>query len=98
MASSVSWRMRTLLTGVAFIACGGAWAHHSIAMYDHEHPIELVGTVREYRFVSPHSFILLEVKGGEAALVMWKLEGNSPNSLSWDGWSNRSLRPGDEIR
>ena len=30
--------------------------------------------------------------------VVWSLEGNSPNSLTWDGWSSKTLRPGDKLR
>jgi hypothetical protein len=67
-------------------------------MFDHEHPIELAGLVREYRFISPHVFIFLEIKGPDGQAVLWRLEGNSPNSLTWDGWSSQSLKPGDEIR
>jgi hypothetical protein len=67
-------------------------------MYDREHPIELVGTVREFRFIRPHALIVLEVKGRGAPSVIWRLEGDSPNSLSWDGWSSETLRPGDELR
>ena len=51
-------------------------------MFDRDHPIELVGTVQEFRFTSPHSYILLEVKGADANPVVWNLEGNSPNSWS----------------
>jgi hypothetical protein len=96
-------RYVVMLFGMTFI--GGAFGvpeaasgHHSIAMFDQNHPIELVGTVREYTFTSPHAFILLEAKGADGQLVLWSLEGNSPNSLTWDGWSSRTLRPGDEIR
>jgi hypothetical protein len=77
---------------------GAAMAHHSIAMFDREHPIELVGIVRDYKFTSPHSVITLEVKGKDARPVIWSLEGESPNSLTWDGWSARTIRPGDELQ
>jgi Family of unknown function (DUF6152) len=88
-----------LLAGaVSAAASCAATAHHSIGMFDNEHPIELVGTVQEYRFSNPHAFILLEVRGAGARPVIWRLEGNSANSLSWDGWSNKTLRPGDELR
>jgi hypothetical protein len=76
----------------------GSASHHSLVTYDREHPIELIGTVREFRFVSPHTLIVLEVSGNGAPPVIWKLEGDSPNSLSWDGWSHETLRPGDELR
>jgi hypothetical protein len=67
-------------------------------MFDHDHPIELAGVVREYSFVSPHSLIILEVNDADGRTVIWRLEGSSPNSLTWDGWSIRTLKPGDEIR
>jgi hypothetical protein len=88
-----------LLASLAMVAMtAAAGAHHSIAVFDQVHPIELVGTVREFRFTSPHVFIILEVLDKESHKVVWNLEGNSPNSLTWDGWSNRTLKPGDELR
>src|SRR5207302_9807354 len=95
----MSWRIGALLAGATFAATTCvATAHHSIAMFDQGHPIELIGTVQEYRFSSPHAFIFLEVKGADSHPVIWRLEGNSPNSLTWDGWSNKTLKPGDEVR
>jgi hypothetical protein len=79
-------------------ACGAAVAHHSIAMFDREHPIQLTGVVREFKFVNPHALIVLEVSGRDAQPVIWNLEGDSSNSLNWDGWSNKTLKPGDEVR
>jgi hypothetical protein len=75
-----------------------ATAHHSIAVFDQAHPIELVGTVQEFLFTSPHTFIRLEVRDKDSHEVIWNLEGNSPNSLAWGGWSHDSLRPGDQLR
>ena len=77
---------------------GAATAHHSIAVFDQAHPIELVGTVQEFQFTSPHAFIRLEVVDKEAHKVVWNLEGDSPNSLAWGGWSYTTLKPGDELR
>jgi hypothetical protein len=91
-------RLNALLVSAALMAAIPAAAHHSIAMFDQKHPIELVGTVQEYRFVSPHVFVFLEVRGEDSYPVIWRLEGNSPNSLTWDGWSSRTLRPGDQVR
>jgi hypothetical protein len=92
-------RLKALLIVPALMAAASvAAAHHSIAMFDQEHPIELVGTVQEYRYASPHVFIFLEVRGEDSAPVIWRLEGNSPNSLTWDGWSSRTLRRGDQVR
>jgi Family of unknown function (DUF6152) len=92
-------RFVPLLASFAMAAAtGAAGAHHSIAVFDQAHPIELVGTVQEFRFTSPHTFIVLEVLDQDSHKVVWNLEGNSPNSLSWDGWSHNTLKPGDELR
>jgi hypothetical protein len=76
---------------------GSVLAHHSFAMFDQEHPIELAGTVKEFKFTSPHTFIILEVKSaGET--VVWNLEGQAPGGLARDGWSAKTLPPGTELK
>jgi hypothetical protein len=84
--------------GVLFVAAGPAMAHHSFAMFDQEHPIELEGVVKEFKYTSPHSYIILEVKAADGSTVIWNLEGRAPSLLSRDGWSSRTLKSGDELR
>ena len=92
-------KMAAFLAGGAFLASSGAvLAHHSFAMFDQEHPIELVGTVTDFKFTSPHTFILLEVKATDGKSVVWNLEGGAPSLLLRDGWSSKSIKPGDELR
>ena len=55
-------RIRAVLAVASAIAGGGALAHHSFAMFDSENPIELIGTVKEFKYTNPHTFILLDVK------------------------------------
>jgi len=88
-----------LIFGIGLVAISdGALGHHSVAMFDREHPIQLIGVVREFKFANPHAFIALEVTGKDALPVIWNLEGDSVNSLRWDGWSSQTLKPGDELR
>jgi hypothetical protein len=88
-----------LLAGVALIVTSGAvLAHHSFAMFDQEHPMELAGTVQEFKFTSPHTFVLLEVKGTDGASTVWNLEGASPSALVREGWSSKTLKAGDELK
>jgi hypothetical protein len=59
----MKYRLIGLLAGAALVAASGAaLAHHSFAMFDQDHPMELQGTVTEFKFTSPHTFILLEGK------------------------------------
>jgi hypothetical protein len=92
-------RLVALLTGAMLAATSGAvLAHHSFAMFDQEHPIDLEGTVRDFKFTSPHTFILLQVKDQDGDTTVWNLEGGSPTALSRDGWTAKTLKQGDEIR
>jgi len=87
-----------LFTGAFFAAGVPALAHHSFAMFDQDNPIDLVGTVQEFKFTSPHTFILLQVRGADAADVVWNLEGGAPSGLVRDGWTGKTLKPGDELQ
>jgi Family of unknown function (DUF6152) len=84
--------------GVLLATSGPTWGHHSFAMFDQEHPIEVVGTVTEFRYSSPHIYIFLDVKGGDGVSKVWLLEGGSPSLLLRDGWTGSSIKPGDELR
>jgi hypothetical protein len=87
-----------LSTAIAILGSGGpSMAHHSFAMFDQEHPMQLVGTVKEFRYTSPHSFIILEVKDSSGGTQLWNLEGGAPSGLARDGWSSKTLKPGDEL-
>lgn len=87
-----------VLTGFAWAtATGAVLAHHSFAMFDTEHPIELAGTVREFRWVAPHTVLVVEVKGQDGTVEHWTLEGGTPSLLRREGMTAKSLKPGEEI-
>jgi len=87
-----------LAGGFVMAACGAALAHHSFAAFDIQHPLELRGTVQEFRFTSPHAYIVLQVKAADGGAETWSLEGASPSALVREGWSSRTLNSGDEIK
>jgi hypothetical protein len=80
------------------MAGASALAHHSFSMFDFGSSIELDGTVQEFRYTNPHTFILLKVKGADGHVATWTLEGMSAVNLQHDGWNNKSLKPGDQIK
>ncbi len=84
----------------ALLAAGSkALAHHSFSMFDYAAPTDLEGTVAEFRYTNPHSFIILRVRGTEGhGAATWTLEGSSPSTLERDGWNRATLKPGDQIR
>ncbi len=87
-----------LLVCAAFLAMGApASAHHSFAMFDALHPKEISGTVKEFRFVSPHTILIVTVKGDDGIEKDWILEGGAPGLQVREGLTSKSLKPGDEV-
>jgi len=76
---------------------GQASAHHSFAMFDRSHDVVLKGTVREFQWTNPHSFIELDVVGPQGAVAAYSIEMNSPNNLTRQGWKSGSLKAGDKV-
>jgi hypothetical protein len=88
--------MALIAAGAVAIA-GPAFAHHSFAMFDSAKEITLVGTIKEFQWTNPHSWIQLNVPDANGKLVEWSIEGGSPNGLSRRGWKSTSLKPGDKV-
>jgi hypothetical protein len=75
-----------------------AWAHHSFAAeFDDSKPIKLHGKVTKVEFINPHSWIYIDVKGDNGAVINWAIEGGSPNALYRHGFTRDSLPLGTEI-
>ena len=87
-----------LAAGALVLIAAPTLAHHSFAMFDRTNQVDLEGVVQEFRFVNPHTFIYLAVKQDDGSTVTWALEGQSPSLLVRDGWSSKTLKPGDELK
>lgn len=74
-----------------------AQAHHSFAMFDRGKDVVLKGTVREFQWTNPHSFIELEVVDPQGGTQTFSIEMNSPNNLTRQGWKSGSLKTGDKV-
>jgi uncharacterized protein DUF6152 len=84
----------------AFAALGvgaPALAHHSTAMFDFDKTIEITGTVQDFQWTNPHTWTNVEVEGTGESAGVYGLEGMSPNYLSRNGWTKRTLKPGDKL-
>src|SRR5690606_34301930 len=63
------------------IAALPATAHHSFAMFDQRKVMTLEGTVAEFQWTNPHSFIEMDVPQAGGSAQRWSIELNSPNNL-----------------
>lgn len=78
-------------------SAGPAEAHHSYAMFDMGKEVSLVGTIKEFQWTNPHSWIWLDVPGADGKVEQWGIEGMSPNYLARRGWTKETLKPGDKV-
>ena len=86
-----------LATAGLGLAALPATAHHSFAMFDQRKVMTLEGTVAEFQWTNPHSFIEMDVPQAGGAAQRWSIELNSPNNLKRQGWSRSALKSGDRI-
>lgn len=87
-------RLRTALLLV--LAPIALQAHHSFAMFDAATEKTLSGVVKEFQWTNPHSWIQLDVTDATGS-IEWAIEGNSPNILVRQGYTSKSIKPGDRI-
>jgi hypothetical protein len=88
---------RTLLVTLTVIASSPVSAHHSFAMFDDTKEVTLKGTVGEFQWTNPHSWLQVRVVGAGGEPDEWAVEMLSPNVLGRMGWKRNSLKPGDEV-
>jgi len=96
--------MRTKLIGL--IAGGGLMlsaaapvlAHHSFAAeFDANQPVKLEGTVKEFRWVNPHSWLIVNVPKPDGTVEQWDVEGGGPSALLRRCWTKETLPPGTKV-
>ena len=87
------------LTGIAIVMSAmPAFAHHSFAMFDAEQTITYQGTVKEFEWRNPHSWLRVMVNDEKTGKpVMWALELSSPARLVTMGMRADSVKEGDAV-
>jgi hypothetical protein len=75
-----------------------AFSHHSFAMFDAEKKVTLEGTVKEFQWTNPHSWILLTVSNAQGEPEQWSIEMGGPAGLARQGWVPKTLRPGMKVQ
>ena len=91
--------LKHLLTATAF-ACVSilpAYAHHSGAMFDSGKEVVLIGTIKEFQYTNPHSWIQILVPRESGGEVEWSIETAAPIVLLRAGIRPTSLKPGDKV-
>src|SRR5881296_516934 len=65
-------------------------AHHSAVMFDSTKEISVEGTVKEFQYTNPHSWLLVDVTNKDGSVTTWGFEAEGPTSMM-----QRKIRPSD---
>jgi hypothetical protein len=90
--------LRGLVVVGALVPMVAAHAHHSMAMFDREKTVELDGTVKDFQWTNPHSWLDVAVVDPKGETVVWGIEMQSLNVLGHIGWKPTTVKPGDKIK
>ena len=74
-----------------------AQAHHSFAMFDQTKTVTVSGTVKEFQWTNPHSYIQIVTKDGSGKDVEWSMEMGAPMYLYARGWRPSTLKAGMQV-
>ncbi len=90
------WALGALLATL-LLAAETAVSHHSPAIFDRSQQITITGVVRDFRWENPHSWIHLDVTDDDGVVATWSVEMNPAMSLARNGWTRRTVEPGDRV-
>jgi len=92
-----AFRWKALIGGILLLGSMACRAHHSFAMFDQKRHITLSGTVADYQFTNPHSYIYLNVLQSNGTTKQYTLECPAPALLKRLGWNRSTLKAGDKV-
>ena len=88
----------SLFVAVLLTTCAPLFAHHGSGIsYDLKKQVTLTGTVTEFDWRNPNSFVLFDVKNDKGEIHHWGGETHTPAQLREIGWTKDELKPGDQI-
>ncbi len=87
-----------LIAGVAsLLITTPGMRHHSGEMFEREVEVTLTGTVAEFRYINPHSWLLVDIENEDGTITRWGFEAEGPQDLMHGGVRKSDLPPGARI-
>jgi len=90
--NAIAIAVGVLLAGVS------AYAHHSqAAQYDTSKEVKIQGTLVQFQFRNPHTFIQVEAPDEKGHKVRWSIEWGGVGQLNGQGVTRTTLKYGDPV-
>ena len=88
------------LSALTLLTLGGGltFAHHSAtATYIYGKSVKIEGTLKEFIWRNPHSFIKVQAPDENGEMQTWVIEGAAAAVFAEQGVTTNTLRPGDHV-
>jgi len=87
-----------VILAVALAAGEQAHAHHSFAAtYYVDQEVTVEGTLTQFLYRNPHSFVKVEAKDDKGNTVVWSVEWGGGAQLTQEHVTRETLKPGDHV-
>src|SRR5438445_13854759 len=93
-------RWLVLLGLITFVALGASQmlAHHAFySTYDRDKTMKIEGTLKEFLWRNPHSYVRVEAPDGQGEMQMWVVEWAAAAQLTENGLTNSTPRTSDKL-
>ena len=91
-------RLITALLVIALFTSSSGYGHHSAAGIDRTKTVTVEGTVKQFKWGNPHSWLEVEVQNTKGGSDIWNFEMNPPAYLVRSGWKSTSVKAGDKVK
>lgn len=87
-----------LLVTAALVSGGRAYGHHSFAAtYFVDQEITIDGTLTQFLYRNPHSFVKVDAKDDKGEITTWSIEWGGVAQLTQQHVTRDTLKPGDRV-
>lgn len=94
----MKYKVALLFMAVAIAACGRASAHHSFAAtYFVDREVTIEGTLTQFMYRNPHSFVKVQAPDEKGQMQTWSIEWGGGAQLTHDHVTRDTLKPGDHV-
>ena len=87
----------SFVAAVLLFNAGSGAAHHSGEMFEREKTITVEGVVKEFQYVNPHSWLIVDITSEDGSTETWGFEAEGPTILVRGGVFKNDLQAGDRI-
>jgi uncharacterized protein DUF6152 len=92
------WPALFLALLLGFFPAPTLHAHHGNAEYDMKNTVVLIGPVAAFQLANPHSTVTVDAKDEKGNIARWVVEFGVLRDLVQMGWTDTTLKAGDQIK